>query len=277
MNVSRGMKKGISLLLALVIGLGMVTAVSAHGDDPLADVGFDQKLDAQVPLSLTFTDENGRAVQLGDYFGDKPVILTLGYYECPMLCGLVFKATADTLRNMDELAIGQDFQVVSVSIDPGETPKAAAAKKQLHVSQAARNGTAAGWHFLTGQQAAIEALTTAVGFRYVYDAETDEYAHPTGLVILTPDGRVARYIFGIDFPPKDVRLALVEAADNQIGSPVDQLLLLCYHYDPLTGQYTFLITNSLRWVGIGTVLVLGTLLGRTWLRDAAASYKKGKS
>lgn len=268
--------KMVSLLLALAMALGVATAVAAHGGDPLEDVRFDQRLDAQVPLSLAFVDEDGRSVQLGDYLGEKPVILTLGYFECPRLCDLVYQETATALRQMDELVVGSDFQVVSVSIDATETPAAAAAKKQVFVKQAARNGAAAGWHFLTGKQAAIDQLADAVGFHYAYDPELDEFAHPSGLVMLTPNGRIARYIFGIDYPPRDVRLALVEAADNQIGSPVDQLLLLCYHYDPQTGQYTLLITNGLRWAGIGTVLVLGLLLGRTWYREIAAEDKKGK-
>ncbi|MCA9972297.1 MAG: SCO family protein, partial [Anaerolineales bacterium] len=213
---------------------------------------------------------NGRPVQLGDYFAaDRPVVLTLGYYECPRLCGLVFKETADALRGLQGLTVGADFTVLSVSIDPGETPAIAAAKKAAHVSQAgpAAAAAAAGWHFLTGQQAAIDRLADAVGFRYAYDPASDQFAHPTGLIVLTPDGRIARYIFGIDYPPRDLRLALVDAAAGEIGSPADQLLLLCYRYDPQTGRYTPLIASAIRWAGLGTVLLLGLVLGRAWRRE----------
>lgn len=265
------------LLLALLVP-ALPARAQAPAGDPLRDVGFDQKLNAQAPLDLAFRDETGRSVQLGDYFGAKPVILTLGYYECPMLCGLVFRETADSLRAIDEMTIGDEFEVVSVSIDPGETPEIAAGKKTLHVQQYGRDGAAAGWHFLTGTQPAIDALTQAVGFRYVYDLEIDQYAHPAGIIILTPQGRVSRYIFGIDFPPKDVRLGLVEASDGQVGTAVDHLLLLCYQYDPATGQYTPLITNMMRLVGVATVLILGgALLFLLWQERHKPALPEGKA
>jgi len=228
-----------------------------HGPADLhGEVSYEQKLDEQVPLDVTFRDEGGRMVQLGDYFGERPVILSLGYLECPMLCPIVREELVISLQEL-EFDAGNHFDVLVVSIDPGETASIAASKKEHIVQLYGRPGTADGWHFLTGSPASIEQLTQAVGFHYEYDAARDEYAHPSGIVVLTPEGKISRYFYGIMYPAKDLRLGLVEASANKIGSAVDQLLLLCYHYDPVTGQYTFAILTVLRLLGLATVMVVG--------------------
>ncbi len=226
----------------------------------LRDVGFDQRLNEQVPLDLKFTDETGAVVTLNDYFGKKPVVLVLAYYRCPMLCTLVLNGLVQGMRGMP-LAIGTDFNVVTVSFDPRETSELAAAKKKTYVADYGRPGAAEGWHFLTGQPEAIEKLTRAVGFRYVYDAAQDQYIHTSGIMVLTPQGRLSRYFYGIEFPARDLRLGLVEASANKIGSPTDEVLLYCFHYDPATGKYTASILNFVRAGGVLTVLALA---GMVW-------------
>ncbi len=236
----------------------------ARADDnrpiPLRSVAFEQKLGEQVPLDLEFRDEAGKVVRLGDYFGKKPVILTLVYYTCQDLCPLLLDGLVRTLRPLS-FDIGKQFNVVTVSFDPRDTPAFASAKKQDFVQRYGRPGAAQGWHFLTGQSSAIQRLTKAVGFRYTYDAQTHEFGHATGVILLTPHGKTARYFYGIDFSPRDMRLGLIEASENKIGSPIDQLLLFCYHYDPTTGKYGIIITNVIRLAGIATVLILGTFIG----------------
>jgi protein SCO1/2 len=226
---------------------------------PLREVGYDQRIGEQVPPGLAFRDETGRAVRLGDYFGKKPVVLVLAYYECPMLCDMVLQGVVTTLKPLTFDA-GQDFDVVVASIDPGETPAMAAETEREVLARYGRTGSEGGFHFLTGPQASIDVLTRAVGFRYVYDKERDEYAHPAGLVILTPAGRVSRYLFGIDFPPRDVRLGLIESTQGKLGSAVDQLLLYCYHYDPAIGRYSAAVMNLLRLGAGATVIGLATLI-----------------
>jgi protein SCO1/2 len=193
-------------------------------------------------------DEAGNAVRLGDYFGDKPVVLALGYYECPMLCSLVREGLVQAIDNVT-LDVGSDYQVVYVSIDPAETPMNAANTKATVVAQYGRPGSEAGWHFLTGPQDSIQRLADAVGFVYFYDETIDQYAHAAGITVLTPGGTLARYFYGIEYNPSDLRLGLVEASDSRIGSPVDQLLLLCYSYDPTTGKYTGLVMTLVRVAG----------------------------
>lgn len=235
----------------------------AHGSNPadevIKGVEFEQKLNQQLPLDLTFRNEAGQTVQLADYFDQKPVILVFAYYECPMLCTLVLNGLVTSLNGLT-FDVGNQFEIVTVSIDPTETPELAAAKKAVYLEQYRRPGAAAGWHFLTGEQAAIDRLTQATGFHYNYDAAKDEYAHPTGIMVVTPQGKIARYFYGIDFPARDLRLGLVEAAANKIGSPVDQLLLLCYHYDPVVGQYTVTIMNIIRLAGLTTIGVIGAFV-----------------
>jgi protein SCO1/2 len=220
-------------------------AAPGHGDDPLEGVVFDQQLGAQLPLELPFVDETGKAVQLGDYFGEQPVIVALGYYECPMLCSLVRDGMVKALTDV-RLDIGKDFQVVNVSIDPTETPMNAANTKASVLSRYNRPGSEGGWHFLTGTQDSIQQLANAMGFGFYYDETIDQYAHAAGIVVATPQGVLSRYFYGIEYNASDLRLGLVESSGNKIGSPVDQLLLLCYHYDPVTGTYTGLVMTILR-------------------------------
>jgi len=248
--------------LAGCLSLLAVLIVPAYADGPqssVPDVGIDQHLNAQVPLDLTFRDETGSSVQLGDYLGTKPIILVLAYYQCPMLCPLVLDGVVKSLRVLSFDA-GKQFAVVVVSFAASETPALAAAKKAQIVQRYARPGTTAGWHFLTGDETAITRLTQTVGFRYTANKEHEQYAHAAGIVVLTPQGRIARYFYGIEFAPNDLRLGLVEAAAEKIGSLADQLLLLCYHYDPTTGKYTAITTNVLRVGGAMTVLALGTFI-----------------
>lgn len=221
----------------------------------LRDVGIEQHLDAQLPLDAAFRDEAGREVRLGDYFADKPVILALVYYRCPMLCTQVLNGFLKSSQAVP-LEIGRDYEVVTVSFDPRETPDLAAEKKRHYVRAYRRDGAARGWHFLTGNQNSIDRLAQSVGFRYRYDPASGQFAHASGIVIATPEGRLARYLYGIDYSPHDLRLGLVESSAGKIGSPVDQVLLLCYHYDPLTGQYGLAIAGALRAAGALTVLVL---------------------
>jgi protein SCO1/2 len=226
---------------------------------PLREIGFDQNINQHVPLDTELNDEAGRAVRLGDYFGSRPVVLAFVYFDCPMLCTQVLSAMTTAL-DMLSLDAGHDFDVVAVSFDPRETPPQAEDRKTLTLERYHHTGGAAGWHFLTGHQPAIERLTRAAGFRYVWDEQTGQFAHPTGIIVLTPDGRLARYLFGIEYGPRDLRLAIVEASEGKVGSAVDSLLLYCYHYDPMTGRYGFLVLRALRVAGAATVLALGSFV-----------------
>ena len=233
----------------------------------LRDVGIDQtKLNNHVPFDATFVDEAGREVTFGQYFGTRPVVLVLAYYECPMLCTQVLNGSVGSLEALT-FNPGNEYDVVVVSFDPGETPAMAARKRESWIKRLGRPGTEAGVHFLTGRPESIAALTQAVGFKYAYDQAIDQYAHPAVMTILTKDGRVSRYLFGIEFAPVDVRLALVEAADNKIGSVIDQVLLFCYHYDPETGSYGFAIMTMVRAAGVLTVLAIAMSIFLTLRRD----------
>ncbi|HEY3965295.1 MAG TPA: SCO family protein [Planctomycetaceae bacterium] len=232
----------------------------------LRDVGIEQHLDARLPLDAVFRDEAGREVRLGDYFSKKPVVLALVYYRCPMLCTQVLNGFLKSSQAVP-LEIGRDYEVVTVSFDPRETAQLAAEKKKHYARAYRRDGAAQGWHFLTGDQEAIDRLAETIGFRYHYDPPSDQFAHASGIVIATPDGRLARYLYGIDYSPHDLRLGLVESSAGRIGSPVDQVLLLCYHYDPLTGQYGLAIAGVLRAAGGLTVLVLGGFLIAMYRRE----------
>jgi protein SCO1/2 len=222
----------------------------------LREIGFDQHLDEQLPLDTPLHDEAGRAVRLGDYFGKRPVVMVFAYYDCPMLCTLAINGLSSAL-NVLSLKPGADFEIVTVSIDPRDTPASAAAKKSGYLERYKRAGAADAWHFLTSDQLSIDRLTQAAGFRYAWDQDTKQFAHPTGIIVLTPDGRMARYLFGIEYGPRDLRLAIVEASSGKIGSPVDTLLLYCYHYDPMTGRYGLVIMRAIRIAGATTVLALG--------------------
>jgi protein SCO1/2 len=226
---------------------------------PLREIGFDQNLDQPVPLDTTFRDESGRVVRLAEYFGKRPVVLIFAYYDCPMLCTQVISGLASALSVLS-LQPGRDFEIVTVSFDPRDTPESAASKKTHFIERYQRPGAAEAWHFLTGDEPSIRALTKAAGFRYVWDAPTKQFAHPSGVIVLTPDGRLARYLFGIEYGPRDLRFALVEASEGKVGNPADALLLYCYHYDPMTGRYGFVIMRALRLAGLATVFALGAFI-----------------
>jgi len=235
----------------------------------LQGVGIDQRLDEQVPLSLTFRDEAGRDVPLSSFFHGKPVVLALVYYRCPMLCTQILNGLESSLKAVS-FNPGQDFEVLAVSFDPKDTPELAASKKQLYLRRYGRPGTANGWHFLTGEESHIHALTEAVGYHVKYDPSTDQWAHASGIMIVTPDGRLSRYFYGVEYAPRDVRLGLVEASANKIGTPADQILLFCYHYDPHTGKYGALSLGIVRLAGAGFVMVCGGILLFAFLRESRA-------
>ncbi len=258
---------------------GLVLAVAASSSGSVCgaqqfnvitrDVKFEQKLDAQVPLNLRFRDSTGAEVSLGQYFHDKPVILSLVYFECPMLCTQVLNGMSASLRQLDSLAIGDDYEVVTVSIDPDETPELAAKKKVSYVAALGQEGGDRGWHFLTGDPASIQALADSVGFHFFYDQEVGEYAHPGGVVILTPNGRVSRYFIDVVFPKLDLRLALVESSEGNIGNLIDAITLLCFRHDPLTGKYGLAISNVLRLLAGLTLVTLLTFIALMLRRDRA--------
>jgi protein SCO1/2 len=254
------------LLLAPAMGAQTPPArvPSSQLPQALEGVGIDQRLNETLPLDLEFVDEQGSRVTLGGYFGKKPVILALVYYECPMLCTLELNGLLRALRVLP-LELGKDFEIVTVSFDPGETPELAAKKKQEYLAQYGR--AQGGWHFLTGSQESIEALTRAVGFRYTYDADSDLFNHASAILVLTPEGRLSKYFYGIEYSARDLRLGLVEASAGRVGSPVDEILLYCFHYDPQTGKYGVAIMNVLRAAGVVTVVVLAAFVAMMLRRD----------
>lgn len=224
----------------------------------LRDVRIEQKLDQQLPLDLEFRDESGQPVKLGQFFGQKPVVLAFVYYDCPMLCTQVLNGMVTSFRVLP-FQIGKEFDVVTVSFDPRETNTLAAAKKQVYLNylpEKMRAGTNSGWHFLTGDQASISQLTEAAGFHYRYDEATKQFAHASGIMVTTPQGKLSRYFYGVDYPARDLRLGLIESSQNKIGSPVDQLLLYCYHYDPATGKYGAAVMKIMRIAGVVTLLAI---------------------
>ena len=261
MDIFGGLGKVIQVTLVL-----LTLAIVAVGQDnasvtplQLRGVGIDQRLNNQVPLNLKFRDETGQTVTLGSYFGKKPVILSLVYYTCPMLCTMAENGLLNALRDV-KFNIGEQYQVVTVSIDPTETPEMAMGKKAVYVGLYGRPSAKEGWHFLVGDDPDIRALAQAVGFHYNYIPETKQFAHATGVIILTPQGRVSRYFYGIQYPGRDIRLALVEASNEKIGSPVDAILLYCCQYDPHTGKYGMVVSHILKIAGAITLLCMGTLL-----------------
>jgi len=249
----------------------MSVVVSAQGNAPgvrpdptmpsnqvpkaLSQVSFEQRLNEQLPLDLPFKDESGRTVKLGEYFGRKPVVLTFVYYECPMLCTQVLNGLESSLRVLNE-TVGREFDVVTVSFDPKETPVLAAGKKKAYLDRYKRPEAEQGWHFLTGSQASIDALTAAAGFHYFWDEASHQFAHASGIVVVTPAGKVSRYFMGIDYAPRDVKFALIESSNEKIGTLADKLLLYCYHYDPATGNYGFVAMRAVRIGGAVTILAL---------------------
>jgi protein SCO1/2 len=238
-------------------------------------VGIDQNLNAQIPLELKFKDETGQVVRLGQYFRNKPVVLALVYYECPGLCDLVLNGLSHTMGQIS-LNAGSDYEVVTVSFNPKESWQLATAKKANYLEKYQRPGAKEGWHFLTGDEASIKSLTETVGFHYNYDPISKQYAHASGIMVLTPEGKIARYFFGIEYKPRDFRLGLVEASANKIGTPADRVLLFCYHYDPTTGKYGMAITQVTRALGTATVLLLGGFVF-IMLRRERQSHGAGRS
>jgi len=265
------------MVIALFVIFFLALSVPGYGQDlsaatqpyPLTQVGIDQKLNSEVPLDLQFRDESGKQVRLGDFFGKKPVVLSLVYYECPMLCTLVLNGMLTSFKVL-AFDVGKEFEVVTVSFNPREKPELAAAKKQSYLRRYGRPDGDKGWHFLTGDEDQIAKLADSVGFRYTYDPKTEQYAHASAIMVLTPQGHVARYYYGIEYAPRDLRLGLIEASANKIGSPVDQVLLYCFHYDPLTGKYGLVIRNVLRLSGIVTLVVLGGFIALMLRRERAA-------
>jgi protein SCO1 len=229
----------------------------------LENVAIEQHLDTQIPPDLVFRDDTGATVKLGDYFGRKPMILNLVYYNCTMLCGEALAGLASAMR-LIKFDVGNEFDVVTVSFDPREMPEIAAAKKKDFVGRYGRPSAAAGWHFLTGPPDSVNALTKAVGFQYQYDPKINQFAHATAILVLTPQGRISRYFYGVEFPPKDLRMGLVEASQGKIGNAVDAVLLYCYHYDPETGKYGAIVNNILRLAAAATILILGAFLFIMW-------------
>jgi protein SCO1/2 len=229
---------------------------SQNPPDALKNIGIDQRLNNQLPLDATFKDETGRVVRFGDYFGkERPVVVSLVYYKCPMLCNQVLNGLVGSIRGQN-LLVGKDFDVVTVSFDPRETPQDAAEKKKVVLGDLHRADdpvAAAGWHFLTGDKSQIDAVADAVGFRYAFDTRTNQFAHASGVMVATPAGKLSRYFYGIEYAPRDLRFALVESSEGRIGTAVDKIILYCYHYDPTSGKYGFVIMNAMRVGGIVTV------------------------
>ena len=281
MSSTRNLKVGvrpIGTLLAIAImfiaatafgqgmGGGVMSPPSNVRPPGLKDVGIEQRLNEQVPPDLVFRDETGKSVKLGDYFGSKPLILNLVYYKCPMLCSEVLSGLTTAMRGM-KFSVGKDFDVLTISFDPRETPQDATASKAQYLKRYGRAGAAAGWHFLTGPQESITALTKAAGFQYHFDEKTGQFAHSTAIMVLTPQGKIAQYYYGVEFPPSDLRLAMVQASHNKIGTLTDQILLYCYHYDVTAGKYNLAIFGVLRLAGIATIVLLGGFMIMMFRRD----------
>jgi protein SCO1/2 len=255
--------------LAFTASLSAQDFLNMTGKPPaLRKVRIEQRLNIQIPLETQFRDESGRTVALSDYFGRKPVILALVYYQCPMLCTQILNGLTGSLKALSFDA-GNEFEVLAVSFDPKDTPETAAAKKANYVRRYGRKGAENGWHFLSGEERSIRSLTEAVGFHYAYDPATQQYAHASAIMILTPQGKTSRYFYGVEYAPRDVKLGLMEASQNKIGSPVDQAMLYCYQYDPTTGKYGPVVMNIVRLSGAATLLVLGTALIIFWRRELA--------
>jgi protein SCO1 len=259
-------KKGAMLSAGVFVVLLLLAAVPARAQQPassqpapLHGVGITQRMNQQVPGDLLFRDETGQSVHLGDFFGKKPIVLSLVYFNCPFMCTEVLNGELRALQGVP-LELGADYQAVTVSFDPKDGPPQANLKNRIYTGMYQRPTASGGWHFLTGSQDSIQALTNAVGFGYAYDQPSGQFAHATAIMILTPEGRVSRYFYGVQYPTRDVRLGLVEASEGRIGSPTDAALLFCFHYDPLTGKYGLVVANVIRIAAAVTLLVLGIFL-----------------
>ena len=273
MKVSATIFASAAVLLAGFPALADVGKVPLGTEIPaqLKEVGIDQKLGSQIPLDAEFDDDKGAKIRIGQLLGKRPAILALVYYECPMLCNMVLNGTLRSLRAL-KLNAGTDFDVIAVSFDPEETPALAAKKKAEYVDRYKRPGGEAGWHFLTGDKVNIKKVADAAGFRFQRDTEKGQWAHASAIMVLTPDGRMARYFYGVEYSARDLRLALVEAAQGKVGSIVDQILLYCFHYDPATGKYSLMVLNLIRAGGVLTVLSLLLF----WLVTYRENSKRGK-
>jgi len=282
--VSRIRKWGNPVLLAMVgavlsitayaqnMSTGIMSPPSSMRPPGLKNVGIQQNLNGQIPPDLVFRDETGKTVRLGDYFGQKPMILSLVYYRCPMLCGEVLSGLSSALKVL-KFNVGDEFNVLTVSFDPKDTPEIGAAKKAEYMERYGRPGAAQGWHFLTGPQNSIDALTKAAGFEYQYDPKTEQFAHSTAIMILTPEGKIAQYYYGVEYAPKDLRLGLIQASENKIGTLTDQILLYCYHYDPATGKYGAMISRILQLSAMATVLILGVFMTLLFRHGSDAEHR----
>ena len=261
---------GAALLLMIAIASPSAKAQQIATPAILSKVGITQNLNAQIPPDLTFRDESGNSVRIGEFFGKKPIVLSLVYFDCPALCTEVLNGELRTMKAIS-FNLGNDFDAVTVSFEPADTPALAKAKRDVYIGQYGRPGATDHWHFLTGEQLSIDALTNIVGFRYAYDSSIRQYAHAAAILILTPQGRIDRYFYGVQYPARDVRLGLIEASEGKIGSLTDQALLYCYQYDPMTGTYGVVVINVLRAGGGLTVLLLGIFMALMFLRERKRS------
>jgi len=267
--------------LAVMAGVSVLAQANAPGLRPeagppsnampqaLQQVKFDQKLDAQLPLDAAFKDDTGKTVRLGDYFGERPVVLAFVYYECPMLCNQILNGLVSGVGVLDQ-TVGTDFDVVAISFDARETPTQAAAKKATYLDRYQRPGSERGWHFLTGDEATIKRVTDTAGFQFAWDAASQQFAHASGIIVTTPEGKLSRYLFGIEYPPRDLKFALMESSAGKIGSVVDQVLLYCYHYEPATGSYSLVAMNAVRMGGVVTMVALLGFVAISLRRDNRA-------
>ena len=254
------LKFSAALSIAALTLLASPIFAQQPGPPPiLREVSIAQRLDEPIPPEIIFRDENGQTVHLGDYFGTKPIVLSLVYFDCPALCTEVLNGELRTMKAIS-LDLGKDFDAITVSFEPKDTPELAKAKRDVYAGQYGRPGARENWHFLTGDQPSIDALTQAAGFHYAYDSASRQYAHAAAILVLTPHGRIARYFYGVQYPGRDVRLGLVEASEGKIGTPTDHALLYCYQYDPATGKYGLMVMNVVRAAGVLTVLVLGIFM-----------------
>jgi len=254
------LKFSAALSIAALALLASPIFAQQPGPPPiLREVSIAQRLNEPIPPEIIFRDENGQTVHLGDYFGTKPIVLSLVYFDCPALCTEVLNGELRTMKAIS-LDLGKDFDAITVSFEPKDTPELAKAKRDVYAGQYGRPGARENWHFLTGDQPSIDALTQAAGFHYAYDSASRQYAHAAAILVLTPHGRIARYFYGVQYPGRDVRLGLVEASEGKIGTPTDHALLYCYQYDPATGKYGLVVMNVVRAAGVLTVLVLGIFM-----------------
>jgi protein SCO1/2 len=246
-------------LLPFCFGLQVFSQPASMRPPVLKDVGIDQLLNNQVPLDLEFKDETGRTVRLAEYFKDKPIVLSLVYYDCPQLCTQVLAGLLGSLKTLP-MTPGKDFVALTVSFDPKEKPELAAAKKKEYLDRLKKPGAAEGWHFLTGEEEPIRALTKSVGFRYVWDPVTKQYAHASGIMVLTPGGKVSRYFYGIEYAPRDLRFGVIEASEGKVGSLADQIILYCYQYDPMRGTYSLVLMRVMRVFAALTIISIVALI-----------------